>query len=89
MSAEPPPPSTAPSPPPPPAPSPSPPPPPQTETTTPADLILFRRRTIYVQGVLFVLVAAISFALGYLAGRNSRNVAPAGLERRLPDARPN
>jgi hypothetical protein len=33
------------------------------------DMILFRRRTIYVQGVLFVAVGAVAFVAGYFIGR--------------------
>jgi hypothetical protein len=47
--------------------------PPLKSHPTPAlDWILFRRRTIYLQGVLFLLLACLSFALGLFAGQSFR-----------------
>jgi hypothetical protein len=37
----------------------------------PSDKILFPRRMLYVEAVLYVMVAATAFGLGYLAGRGS------------------
>ena len=38
-------------------------------TPVPSDKILFPRRMLYVEAVLYVTVAAAAFGLGYLAGR--------------------
>lgn len=42
----------------------------------PSDWILFRRHTIYVQGILFVLVALVSLGLGVAIGRVSTYLGP-------------
>jgi len=39
-------------------------------TPMPADKILFPRRMLYVEALLYLLIAAASFGLGYLIGRN-------------------
>jgi len=39
----------------------------------PSGMILFPRRSFYVQGVLFVLLAVIGFASGYFTGRGDAN----------------
>jgi hypothetical protein len=41
----------------------------------PAGMILFPRRMLYVEAVLYVLIAATSFSLGYLVARNSSSNA--------------
>ena len=38
-------------------------------TPVPSDKILFPRRMLYVEAVLYLTVAAAAFGLGYLAGR--------------------
>jgi hypothetical protein len=40
----------------------------------PHGMILFNRRTIYVQGVLFVVVATIAFTAGYFIGRGDASI---------------
>ncbi len=40
-------------------------------TPVPSDKILFPRRMLYVEAVLYVTVAAAAFGLGYLSGRGS------------------
>jgi hypothetical protein len=56
----------------------------------PADKILFPRRMIYIEAVLYLLIAAASFGLGYLLGRggNARPVASSSAdkaeEKRVP-----
>ncbi len=45
-------------------------------TPVPSDKILFPRRMLYVEAVLYVTVAVTAFGLGYLAGR--RGSSPAG-----------
>ena len=44
-------------------------------TPVPSDKILFPRRMLYVEAVLYVTVAAAAFGLGYLAGRGGPPVA--------------
>ncbi|MEN6496702.1 MAG: hypothetical protein ABFD16_20625 [Thermoguttaceae bacterium] len=41
-----------------------------------SEWILFRRKTIYIQGILFVVVAVVSLTLGLVIGRLSTYVAP-------------
>ena len=41
----------------------------------PSDKILFPRRMLYVEAVLYVTVAAAAFGLGYLAGRGGSSAA--------------
>lgn len=55
---------------------PPPPSPSDVSRSPPDEWILFRRSTIYVQGVLFVLVALVSLGLGVAIGRVSTYVAP-------------
>lgn len=54
-------------------PSPAPRPPavegPETGEPVPSDMILFPRRTFYVQAVLFLVVAGVAFGMGYFIGR--------------------
>jgi len=38
----------------------------------PSDMILYSRRTLYVHGVLFAVLAVAAFALGYLIGRTAK-----------------
>ncbi len=45
-------------------------------SSLPSDWILFRRHTIYVQGILFVLVAFVSLGLGVAIGRVSTYLGP-------------
>lgn len=59
-----------------PTPAPELPPPPTTSSSLPYDWILFRRRTIYLQGILFVVTALVSLAFGVAIGRVSTFVAP-------------
>lgn len=56
----------------PPAPPPAVPP---TVAPLPPGTILYRRRTIYVHGVLFVLLGGCAFAAGYFVGRGDANRA--------------
>lgn len=42
---------------------------PEAGDPVPRGMILFRRRTLYVQAVLFVLLAAVAFGSGYFMGR--------------------
>ena len=49
-------------------------------TPVPSDKILFPRRMLYVEAVLYVTVAAAAFGLGYLAGRGGSSAA--GKDRR-------
>lgn len=44
-------------------------------TPMPSDKILFPRRMLYVEAVLYATVAASAFGLGYLAGRGGRSTA--------------
>ena len=44
-------------------------------TPVPSDKILFPRRMLYVEAVLYVTVAAAAFGLGYLAGRGGSSAA--------------
>ena len=44
-------------------------------TPVPSDKILFPRRMLYVEAVLYVTVAATAFGLGYLAGRGGSSAA--------------
>lgn len=44
-------------------------PPSESGRPVPRGMILYPRRTFYVQGVLFLVLAVITFALGYLIGR--------------------
>lgn len=41
-------------------------------TPVPSDKILFPRRMLYVEAVLYATVAVAAFGLGYLAGRDPR-----------------
>jgi phage FluMu protein Com len=52
--------------------------PPAPGVPVPKDMILFPRRTFYVHGVLFVLLAAVAFGAGYWIGRGD-----AGFHREL------
>ncbi len=45
-------------------------------TPVPSDKILFPRRMLYVEAVLYATVAVAAFGLGYLAGRDPRAGAP-------------
>jgi hypothetical protein len=59
-------------------------------TPVPSDKILFPRRMLYVEAVLYATVAAAAFGLGYLAGRRGPSTAPkqdaenAGVQMRVP-----
>ena len=57
-------------------------------TPVPSDKILFPRRMLYVEAVLYVTVAAAAFGLGYLAGRGGSSAAgkedAARLQMRVP-----
>ncbi len=44
-------------------------------TAVPSDKILFPRRMLYVEAVLYVTLAATAFGLGYLAGRGGSSAA--------------
>ncbi len=44
-------------------------PPAEPEQPVPADMILYRRRTFYVQAVLLVVIAVVFFGTGYFIGR--------------------
>jgi len=50
-----------------------PPPAPEACMPAPPGTILYRRRTIYIQGVLFLLLGAGAFAAGYFVGRGDAN----------------
>ncbi len=56
----------------------------------PADKILFPRRMIYIEAVLYLLIAAAAFGMGYLIGRGggakavSKDSAEAVAEKRVP-----
>ena len=56
-------------------------------TPVPSDKILFPRRMLYVEAVLYVTVAAAAFGLGYLAGRGGSSAAgkeDADVQMRVP-----
>ncbi len=56
-------------------------------TPVPSDKILFPRRMLYVEAVLYVTVAATAFGLGYLAGRGGSSAADreaAEVQKRVP-----
>ncbi len=59
-------------------------------TPVPSDKILFPRRMLYVEAVLYVTVAATAFGLGYLAGRSGWSAAGkedaenADVQKRIP-----
>ncbi|MGA2031864.1 MAG: hypothetical protein ABSG68_06390 [Thermoguttaceae bacterium] len=46
-------------------------PPPPTLQFVPSDMILFPRRTIYVQAILLVILAMLAFVVGYFVGRGN------------------
>ena len=55
-------------------------------TPVPSDKILFPRRMLYVEAVLYVTVAATAFGLGYLAGHGGSSAAAkeeAGMQMRV------
>lgn len=59
-------------------------------TPVPSDKILFPRRVLYVEAVLYATVAAAAFGLGYLAGRggsqalNKEDAENADVQMRVP-----
>lgn len=62
------------------------PPPRTTEAWSPAaDLVLFHRRTIYLQGALFLVAVALAFGFGYLVGRSGAAAKPSASGNRTPD----
>jgi len=53
----------------------------------PRGMILFPRHTFYVQGVLFVVLAAVTFAAGYLMGRGDARVERQRIQEELAKER--
>lgn len=56
-------------------------------TPMPSDKILFPRRMLYVEAVLYLLIAVVSFGLGYFIGRGGSKTAnqqDTAVEKRVP-----